>query len=217
MRIASSFVAPGMALGRQPILDRERRVVAYELLFREAGENEAHIADPAAATAHVIGCAFGGGAMSAVLGPYQAFINVDAQSLMSDGIESLPRDHAVLELLETVTITDAVIRRCRALKAKGYRLALDDFAHYSEEYDPLLDLVDIVKIDVLLLDRVALMDLVRRIKQWPAKLLAEKVASLAQARQCQSLGFDFFQGFYFGRPVTLTARPGARRRRAWLH
>ena len=217
MRIAPSSFAPGMSLGRQPILDRERRVVAYELLFREAGENEAHIADPAAATAQVIGCAFGGGAMSAVLGPYQAFINVDAQSLMSDGIESLPRERAVLELLETVTINDAVIRRCRQLKARGYRLALDDFSHYSEEYDPLLDIVDIVKIDVLLLDRVALVNLVRRIKQWPGKLLAEKVASLAQARQCLALGFDLFQGFFFGRPVTLAPRPAAIRRRPTLH
>ena len=42
-------------LGRQPIIDRPRQIVAYELLFRSsANQAEACVIDPAGATAAVI-------------------------------------------------------------------------------------------------------------------------------------------------------------------
>jgi c-di-GMP-related signal transduction protein len=109
----------------------------------------------------------------------------------------------VLELLETIEIDTRVIARCRELKAHGFKLALDDFFHYSEAYDAVLDLIDIVKIDTQRLDHDSLSDLVSRLRLWPARLLAEKVQTLERARLCLALGFELFQGFFFGRPTLL--------------
>lgn len=120
-------------------------------------------------------------------------------------IDTLPRDRVVLELLETIDIDSYVIRRCRELHAKGFHLALDDFARYDESYEPLLDVVDIVKIDMLMLDAESLSELVRLLKPWHRRLLAEKVESLTRIRQCLALGFEFFQGFFLGRPAVLAA------------
>jgi EAL and modified HD-GYP domain-containing signal transduction protein len=196
--------APEVFVARQPVLDRERNVVAYELLFRSSGKNgEARPTNHALATAGVVRRAFCDLGIDTVVGGAKAFINVDAVSLMNSLIETLPADRVVIELLETIHIDRSIVRRCRDLKAKGYRLALDDFTRYGPEYEPLLDLADIVKVDVLSLDARSLSELVALLKPWKRTLLAEKVESVACARDCVAMGFHLFQGFYFGRPAVL--------------
>lgn len=192
-------------LSRQPILDRRRRVIAYELLHRRGREDEAQVSDDGAATARVMRHMLRDLGVETVLGRCHGFINVDAEMLMSTRIEALPRERVVLELLETVEVDDALLSRCRALKARGFRLALDDFVTWHERYEPLLALADIVKVDILQLDPAALVQLVSRLRLYPARLLAEKVENCAVARRCLQLGFDLFQGFYFARPAPLAA------------
>ncbi|OZA28813.1 MAG: EAL domain-containing protein [Hydrogenophilales bacterium 17-64-11] len=192
-------------LGRQPILDRDQRIVAYELLFRAGDTSGVTVTDDMQATASVIHHAFSEMGVQAVLGTQQGFINVSAGMLLSDLVELLPRTQVVLELLETIHITDAVIERCRELKQQGFTLALDDFV-FDESYRPLLALVDIVKVDLLLHSPDELRSVVTHLKQWPVRLLAEKVDSAEQAAFCHSLGFDLFQGYYFARPLVLSAK-----------
>jgi EAL and modified HD-GYP domain-containing signal transduction protein len=198
--------APEVFVARQPVLDRVRNLVAYELLFRASQDHvDASVTDDALATAGVVSRAFHDIGINTVVGRAMAFINVDAESLMSGLVETLPTDRVVIELLETIDIDRSVVRRCRDLKEKGYRLALDDFSRYGAAYDPLLDLVDIVKVDVLSLDAQSLGELVRLLKPWRRTLLAEKVESLQRARECHAMGFHLFQGFYFGRPAICAA------------
>lgn len=192
-------------LGRQPILDRDQRIVAYELLFRTGHTSGVSITDDMQATASVIHHAFSEMGVQTVLGTQLGFINVSTEMLLSDLVELLPRTQIVLELLETIHVDDAVIERCRALKQLGFTLALDDFM-FDESYRPLLGLVDIVKIDILQHSREVLPSMVTQLRQWPVKLLAEKVDSAEQAAYCQSLGFDLFQGYYFARPLVLSAK-----------
>lgn len=193
-------------LARQPILNRARRVIAYELLFRDGPAQQApRIADDHAATAQLIACAFGDLGIRTVVGASPAFVNCSAETLLSGLVETLPPSQVVLEILETVTIDEPLVRRCCELKAMGYRLALDDFSSYSDAYEPVLDLVDIVKIDLLLVEPGRLNELVRRLKLHPARLLAEKVDSPERARECLALGFDLFQGFFYGRPTLVGA------------
>jgi EAL and modified HD-GYP domain-containing signal transduction protein len=192
-------------LGRQPILDRNQRIVAYELLFRAGDTAGVTVVDDMQATASVIHHAFSEMGVQTVLGTQLGFINVSADMLMSDLLELLPRTQVVLELLETIAVTDAVIERCRDLKRQGFTLALDDFV-FDERYRPLLTLVDIVKVDLLLHSQDELRSAVTQLKQWPVRLLAEKVDSAEQAAFCHALGFDLFQGYYFARPLVLTAK-----------
>lgn len=192
-------------LGRQPILDRQRNVVAYELLFRSGLDGQAYVTDNAAATARVIANAFQKFGIRTVVGKCNAFINVDGPTLMSNAITALPTDKVVIELLETIQIDRDIVRRCRELKRLGYRLALDDFYRYDEEHEPLLSIVDIVKIDIPMLEEGSLATLVKQLKMFPPQLLAEKVESLPCAKECLAMGFNLFQGFFFARPATLLA------------
>lgn len=192
-------------LARQPILNREQQLYAYELLFRSAAAGPASVTDDVAATAAVIAHASELG-MENVIGASLAFINVNAAVLQSDFVQFLPRDTVVLEVLETVEADDALVARIRQLVRVGYRFALDDIVADSERLQRLLPLVDIIKVDITHLTASALESLTRNLKQAGKILLAEKVETLEQFQSCTDLGFDYFQGYYFAKPLVLTGK-----------
>ena len=202
----SEDAADRLFLGRQPILDREQRLVAYELLFRNGTRNAAEVTDGVQATATVIANAFAELGVEAALGNCRGFINVDEQFLFSDMLELLPRHCVVLEILETVPPSPAVVERCKALKAAGFTLALDDVIQLQPEFVELLTLVEIVKVDIQPLSRVQLMQLVIKLKPLGKQLLAEKVDSREQMELCLKLGFSLFQGYYFAKPTIIAGR-----------
>ena len=202
----SDAAADQLFLGRQPILDREQRLHAYELLFRSGSRNFAEVTDGVQATATVIANAFSELGIEAALGSHRGFINVDDAFLFSDMLELLPRHAVVLEILETVPPTPAVVERCAALKAAGFTLALDDVIQLEPEFADLLALVEIVKVDIQPLSRVQLMQLVMKLKPLGKQLLAEKVDSREQMEQCQKLGFSLFQGYYFAKPTIIAGK-----------
>lgn len=194
-------------IGRQPILDRTHHLFAYELLFRSGGQkNEANVQDNLGATASVINHAFAELGVEQALGPYKGFINCDESLLLSDMLEILPTDKIVLEVLETVEVTPQIIERCTELKARGFTLALDDFVNYEDKWKPLLDLIEIVKVDLMPLSQEQLGNVTGALQRWPLTLLAEKVDKREQADYCQRLGYGLFQGYYFAKPAILTGR-----------
>ncbi len=201
-----SDAADQLYLGRQPILDREQRLHAYELLFRNGSRNAADVTDGVQATATVIANAFAELGIEAALGDCRGFINVDEQFLFSDMLELLPRHAVVLEILETVPASEAVVERCKVLKKAGFTLALDDVIQLEPAYAELLALVEIVKVDIQPLSRVQLMQLVMKLKPMGKQLLAEKVDSREQMEQCLKLGFSLFQGYYFAKPTIIAGR-----------
>lgn len=69
-----------------------------------------------------------------------------------------------------------------------------------------MDLVDVVKVDLLALGTDELPSAIECLKRWPAKLLAEKIDDGEQFRHCARLGFELFQGYYFAKPTILVGR-----------
>ncbi len=193
-------------LGRQPILNSAQSVIAYELLFRSGQAATAGVTNDLQATATVIVNTISNIGIENVLDQHSGFINVSYDLLMSDMLELLPRERMVLELLETVAIDDQVIARCRDLKNKGFRLALDDF-EYAPVYDPLFEIVDIIKFDVMLSDTPTIEKTLHHLKRWPRlQLLAEKVEDQAQFDCYRNLGFSLFQGYFFAKPVIISGK-----------
>jgi EAL and modified HD-GYP domain-containing signal transduction protein len=203
---APSKLADNFFLARQPILNRGQRLVAYELLFRDTGlRNAASVTDDAEATATVIAHASELG-MAQVVGDQMAFVNVDAVGLMSDFIRFLPQDKVILEILETVKATPAVLDRVRELKQAGFRFALDDVIGHSEDVQKFQPLCDVIKVDIKDMQPGTLPALARILKNPRQKLLAEKVETIEEFQQCMELGFEYFQGYYFARPVVLSGK-----------
>jgi c-di-GMP-related signal transduction protein len=193
-------------LGRQPILDRDGNVAAYELLFRSGQANRATVVDDRVATATVINHAFANLGLESVLGELRGFINFDEKLLMSDLVELLPRAKVVIELLETVPASPAVLRRVRTLRDEGFLLALDDYVGDREQKEPLFRLVDVVKVEITGFAPDELQRATGELRRHPVQLLAEKVDTREQVERCRRLGFELFQGYYFAKPVILSSR-----------
>ena len=193
-------------LARQPILDQDQKIVAYELLFRGSQANFAQIDNELHATAHVMISLFNEMGVQSVLGKERGFINVDAEMLMSDMIHLLPQDQIVIELLETIVITPKILEQCHKLKGEGFTLALDDFAVMQAQYRELLPIIDIIKVDLMQVPTGTLAQTIKKLWIYPAKLLAEKVETYADFETCKKLGFHYFQGYYFAKPVILTGK-----------
>ena len=104
-------------VGRQPILTSDQKLFSYELLFRHnATATGAQVVDEVAATSRLLVNTFNNLGVEKVLGEKRAFINVSAGLLESDVVESLPPHKVVLEILESVEPTAAVVERCLALQ-----------------------------------------------------------------------------------------------------
>ncbi|WP_036168424.1 EAL and HDOD domain-containing protein [Massilia sp. 9096] len=193
-------------LARQPILGRDQRLVAFELLFRAAPEHEdAQLTDYATATAAVISHASQLG-MQQVVGEQLAFVNVDEVVLMSDFVRFLPPDKVILEILETVEPTPPLLARIAQLKQLGFKFALDDVIGDSEQVRKLIDLVDVIKIDLKGIGHDELVRLACTLRNPRQKLLAEKVETIEEFELCLELGFEYFQGYYFARPAILSGK-----------
>jgi EAL and modified HD-GYP domain-containing signal transduction protein len=193
-------------LGRQPIIGRNRELVAYELLFRSSHENAATVVDDFAASAAVIQYTFSDLGMAKALGEKQGFVNVSQAMLMSDAVEVLPPDRIVLEILETVPITGEVVARCRQLRSAGYSFALDDVVEITEAYRQLLPLISVAKLDLKVIGEADIARTAANLRLFGVKLLAEKVETQEQYDFCRNLSFDLFQGYFFAKPVVLTGR-----------
>jgi len=206
MNTGASEPLPSIFLGRQPIIDRDQNLVAFELLFRTGYSEDADVSCNFSATADVIVNAFGQLGLRQTLGPHRGFLNVDRDMLASDLVALLPPQQIVLELLETIEVNDAVIERCKKLRRAGYRLALDDVTAIDDRVKALLPIAHMLKIDVAQVDSKALPRLVAALKHLPVLLVAEKVHTREQATSCHELGFDLFQGYYFARPEVVSAK-----------
>ncbi len=197
----------GFFLGRQPILDRNQNLVAFELLFRqEEYDEKSIIINDLSASANVIINAYCQLGIQNVLGKQRGFINADPELVMSDIISLLPSKHVVLELKETAAVTADFMRRCSELKQKGYKFALDSVVAMNEKVEQLLPLVSVVKVNILELEKNELSKLVTELNRWPVLLLALKVETREQESNCMQLGFQMFQGFYFAKPEVLSVK-----------
>lgn len=190
-------------IGRQPILNREEQICAYELLFRSAGSTtEANVSDASQATASVILNTLSSFGIKQILGDHLGFINLELDMLMSDSLELLPKEMVVLELLESLEVTPLLVERCHELKEAGFTLALDDH-EFSPVYEELYQLVDIVKVDLFVTPVDGLGPTIEKYRPYPFKLLAEKVESKEEFLKCLDMGFDYFQGYYFAKPALI--------------
>lgn len=186
-------------IARQPIYDRQLHVLGYELLFRAGDTDSAEIEDGDLASVQVIINTFMNVGVENIVGSGLAFINVPESFVLNDALLPMFHEGTTLELLEDVRPTPEVIAGIRRLKGRGYRFALDDF-EYRDELEPFLGLADYVKIDVRDGDRRRIAAEFQNAKRHNAKTVAEKVETLELFALCRTMGFDYFQGFFFCRP-----------------
>lgn len=193
---------PYLYLARQPIYDRKLDVFAYELLYRAADEAGAPAGLGDHATFTVLVNALTEIGLDELVGSKYAFVNLTRGFLVGENPLPFSGNKIVLEVLEDVVADAEVVEGVKQLADQGYMIALDDFV-YDESLDDLIRACDLVKLDVMALDRERLRNHFELLTKFGVKLLAEKVETQDDFEFCKALGFDYFQGYFFCKPKVL--------------
>jgi EAL and modified HD-GYP domain-containing signal transduction protein len=191
---------------RQPILNREGSIIAYELLYRSSERNLAPKM-PRHATEQVIVNALNMiGLNNLIEQGTRAFINIDEKMLFDDILHTIPKSSFVLELLEDIVYTPQIIERIETLRNAGFTFALDDVICDTEvihTLKPVLPHVDIVKLD-LPQSLSKARPYINLFKEMRISVLAEKVETETDYNAFKDIGCDLFQGFFFARPTLIS-------------
>jgi len=188
-----SFVA------RQPILDRQLRPVAYELLFRQGLENQFPDISAELATTTLIAEQFLSQPIQKLVGEQLCFINFPYSLLLEGMADSLPVDRVVIEILEDAEPDEPLLACVRRLKEKGFKLALDDFT-LDASWEPFLPYIDVIKFDFLHTPHHLIADFIQQHPDTSLTFLAEKVENHEAFIAAKTMGITLFQGYFFSRP-----------------
>jgi c-di-GMP-related signal transduction protein len=190
-------------VARQPILTREEQVFGYELLFRDGVETYFCSNDPNAAARSTLNSSLLMG-LDTLCDGKRAFVNCTREVLLRDYVTLLPSSQVVVEILETVEPDSLVEAACMRLKEAGYLIALDDFAP-EDPRECLTQFADIIKVDLRATTPQQRALMVKRYGPWKSRMLAEKVETREEFFEAKTMGFLYFQGYFFRKPEILSA------------
>ncbi|MCP3927349.1 MAG: HDOD domain-containing protein [Desulfobacterales bacterium] len=192
-------------VARQPIFDRDKKVAAYELLFRDSMENYmSQDVDGDKATSSVLSRSFMNFGLDSIASGKMVFINFTKNLLINQIPTIFPAKQTVVEILEDIEPTDDVINACLELKKANYIIALDDFI-FDPNMQRFVDLADIIKVDFMDAPKETIE---REVVKLPKniKLLAEKVETWEEYKFGLDLGFEYFQGYFFSKPEIIKGK-----------
>lgn len=203
-------------VARQPIFDHAMKLYGYELLYRQNTDNVCSDIDEDAATVSLINntvLIFG---FNQLIDNTKGFVNFSASLLENDIALLLPKEEAVIEVPQSIKLTQTILDACGKLSRFGYTIALDGFTFDSGDsnqsltedwylWDALFELADIIKVDInqekLEEQRVFLQKYAGQ-----KTFLAMKVETAEQYEAAAEAGYQLFQGYFFSSPVIVKAR-----------
>jgi EAL and modified HD-GYP domain-containing signal transduction protein len=190
-------------VARQAILNKNKELHAYELLFRDSLENIFPDINGNEATAKIIdGLEFNLGLQSLTEGSI-AFINFTLDSLIQGYPLLLPCEQIVVEILETAKPGKRLLAICIDLKEKGYTIALDDYEH-NPIWLHFFPYIDIIKLDYSITSEAQFTKILATLAPFPhIKLLAEKVETYKDYHHALDIGCEYFQGYFLASPMLL--------------
>jgi c-di-GMP phosphodiesterase len=190
-------------LARQPIFDKKRNAVAYELLFRSGWENF-FSGDPDDSTRQMLDNILIAGTES-LSSNTLVFVKCTRESLVGNLAALLPPRRTVLQVSKSVDPDEEVVAACLALKKRGYRLALGG-AFLRDETGPLARIADYIKVDFRASDRDSRRRTLATLGNSAAAFVAERVEDEAEFASALEEGFHYFQGYFFCKPAMLARR-----------
>lgn len=192
-------------LARQPIFTSNKRVFAYELLYRGSVDTPLSMVGGDRATTSLLSSALVTEGIEKISNHKPCFINFTRELLLKQIPLSFSPQQIVVEVLEDVPVDDEVLAFCRMLKKQGYTIALDDFV-FDRTLLPLIELSDIIKFDFRLSSHAEIQRSIELLQQYNLKFLAEKVETVEEFEHAAALGCEYFQGFFFCKPQQLKVK-----------
>ncbi len=185
---------------RQPILDANKELFAYELLFRDGVDNVFPDVDGDMATSRIIEGAQINFGLAELTDNKPAFINFTLETIAKHYPSMMTPESLVVEILETVQPGKRLLAEVQRLHEQGYTLALDDYEH-KPVWKHFYPYINMIKLDLRSMSQEEMLVVINDLKAYPKIiLLAEKVETLEEFEWAKSVGFTYFQGFFFSKP-----------------
>lgn len=198
-------VVTDVMVARQSIYNSQMGVYAYELLFRSSYENLYEIGEDKA-TAQVVLNAFSTMGLENLVGSRYAAINISERYIHQAQYLPVPQERVILDIPTSLSVNKALLISIKQLKSLGFTIAIDSFV-YRKELNPLLPLVDILKMDVHGVDEKKLPKYVKQLRKFKnLSLLSLKVESLQEFSFYRDMGFDYCQGYLLSKPRVYKAK-----------
>ena len=189
-------------VARQPVFTASGKCWGYELLFRSpANTFRADFSCDSFASSQVIVDGLPR-MLSDISAGCKARSNLSRDMLRDRISLALTKERCVIEILENVEAVPDILRELASLRARGYILALDDYAG-QPHLRQVLDMVDIVKVDFrAVTDAAERMELCAALKllRGQPRVLAEKVETREEYEVAKKYGCSLFQGYFFQKP-----------------
>ena len=199
-------------IGRQPILDKNNKIIAYEILYRyNKLFNYCHIdnSENFNATAKVLSTILNSIGINKLINGKIGFINVDTSMINNEIITNLPKEKFCLEILEADQIDNQFIQKIDELIELGYEFTLDDFVYNKkniQKYKLLFPKIKYLKVDLQANSMINMQRVVKQLGKYDIKFLAEKVETKEDFEKLRDIGYEYFQGFYFAKPNILATK-----------
>lgn len=204
-------------MAHQPIVDNEINIYGYEF-FSRSNENTDkseifHTADTDTKTLFNV---FSNFDLEKLLNSKKIFLNcVLENSDISNYFDLISPKNVVLEILpcsnKNINLINEIEDKIKLLKSKGFLIACSEIV-FQEEYKGWFKLVDYIKFSNLnienfnverlkfLLSQITLSKVNNKI------IIAEKVETRKQFDLLKKMNFNYFQGFFFSKPVNVSLK-----------
>lgn len=191
-------------VGRQPILNQNKKTYAYELLFRDSLKNSFPGIDGNIGTSRLLANTFFSMGIKEITGNRPGFINFTKELILNKTPLMFPKESIIIEILEDVEPDKYVEDAIKEFRKKGYKVALDDFV-FDKKYTNLIKLSNIIKFDLMATPLNTIESLVKALKErFNITLLAEKVETYEEFLKAKEMGFILFQGYFFSKPEVIS-------------
>jgi EAL and modified HD-GYP domain-containing signal transduction protein len=197
-----------VVLARQPILDKNQKIFGYEIFSRkniDSDKSEEHY--DAKSDNNVMFNILSTFGTEGLLQGKNAFLNCILEDNNLDSFELISPKNVILEIQKPQQKTAEVIQdfenKIKTLKTKGYKIAFASYV-FEQGYEKLLVLGNFLKIDIKI--EKELKPLVRKARMNNLKIVAEKVENMQEFERCFELDFDYYQGYFFSKPINLEAK-----------
>ncbi len=185
-------------IGRQPIIDLEDNLCAYEVLYKGSKAVQSRYS-----SASIINNVLNKFGTKSLLGKRKAFVKVDETFLMHDIIFSIPNNFFIFSIQADVLMSERVVERMQKLSELGYHLSVDNVVFTQEnsyKYEDVYAQLSFIKIDIAKSKESVLKRVIPSLKSASIRVVADYINDETAHKEAKAVGCEWFQGYFFAAP-----------------
>jgi len=187
-------------IARQPILDCNKNMFAYELLYRDSNLTS-EITNDRHATVTVLSNVLNKFGVKNLLGNYKAFIKADRKFLTHEVVFTIPHEHFIFALQPSMILDEQLVERITQLHEMGYVLAINDTIFDKDvlnNFSEVLKYISYIKVDA----KTPTKNL-KVLQDYNVKIIFTKVETHDMYERLLKYGCEYVQGYFFSKPKIL--------------